>query len=151
MIHHYQEQKKRALRRQNMTKSTDNTKRPTAYSYARLSTKRQEAEGSLEAQEEQIERYCEQNDIELLGFYSESDSDKSSARPELIEVLNLCNLSNSILIVAKIDSLSRDLYFLTKLQTHGTPFLALDMPEANPTMLKVMVSFAEHENRLRRT
>ena len=128
-----------------MTKSTDNTKRPTAYSYIRVSTKRQEIEGSLEAQEEQIEKYCEQNDIELLGVYSELDSDKSSARPELIEVLNLCNLSNSILIVAKIDRLSRDLYFLTKLQTHGTPFLALDMPEANPTMLQVMLSSAEYE------
>jgi DNA invertase Pin-like site-specific DNA recombinase len=151
LIQRYQEQKKRALRRQNMTKSTDNTKRPTAYSYARVSTQRGETEGSLEVQEEQIERYCEQNNIELLGVYSESDSDKSSTRPELIEVLNLCNLSNSILIVAKIDRLNRDLYFLTKLQTHGTPFLALDMPEANPTMLKVMVSFAEHENRLRRT
>ena len=128
-----------------MTKSTDNTKRPTAYSYIRVSTKRQEIEGSLEAQEEQIERYCEQNDIELLGVYSELDSDKSSARPELIEVLNLCNLSNSILIVAKIDRLSRDLYFLTKLQTHGTPFLALDMPEANPTMLQAMVGSAGYD------
>ena len=61
MIHLYHEVKKRALRRQNMTKSTDNTKRPTAYSYIRVSTKRQEIEGSLEAQEEQIEKYCEQN------------------------------------------------------------------------------------------
>ena len=128
-----------------MTKSTDNTKRPTAYSYARVSIKREETEGSLEVQEEQIERYCEQNNIELLGVYSESDSDKSSTRPELIEVLNLCNLSNSILIVAKIDRLSRDLYFLTKLQTHGTPFLALDMPEANPTMLQAMLSSVEYD------
>ena len=141
---------KKAFRRHNMAKSTDSTKQPTAYGYIRVSTKRQEIEGySLEAQKEQIERYSEQNNIELLGVYSESESGKNSARPKLIEVLNLSNLSNSILIVAKIDRLTRDLHFLTKLQAHGTPFLALDMPEANPTMLQVMVSFAEYENRLR--
>ena len=124
--------------------------RATAYGYARVSTKRQEIKGySLEAQEEQIKGYCEQNNIELLGFYSEAESGKSSSRPKLIEVLNLSNLSKSILIVAKIDRLTRDLNFLTKLQAHGTPFVALDMPEANPTMLQVMVSFAEYENRIR--
>ena len=124
--------------------------RATAYGYARVSTKRQEIKGySLEAQEEQIKGYCEQNNIELLGFYSEAESGKNSARPKLTEVLNLSNLSTSILIVAKIDRLTRDLNFLTKLQAHGTPFVALDMPEANPTMLQVMVSFAEYENRIR--
>ena len=124
--------------------------RATAYGYARVSTKRQELKGySLEAQEEQIKGYCEQNNIELLGFYSEAESGKSSSRPQLTEVLNLSNLSTSILIVAKIDRLTRDLNFLTKLQAHGTPFIALDMPEANPTMLQVMVSFAEYENRIR--
>jgi DNA invertase Pin-like site-specific DNA recombinase len=132
-----------------MTTTTDKP-RATAYGYARVSTKRQEIKGySLEAQEEQIKNYCEQNNIELLGFYSEAESGKSSTRPKLIEVLNLSNLSTSILIVAKIDRLTRDLNFLTKLQAHGTPFIALDMPEANPTMLQVMVSFAEYENRLR--
>ena len=124
--------------------------RATAYGYARVSTKRQEIKGySLEAQEEQIKGYCEQNNIELLGFYSEAEAGKNSARPKLTEVLNLSNLSTSILIVAKIDRLTRDLNFLTKLQAHGTPFVALDMPEANPTMLQVMVSFAEYENRIR--
>lgn len=131
-------------------KTQTETPRATAYGYARVSTKRQEIEGySLEAQEDQIRTYCEQNDIELLGIYSESESGKRSDRPKLNEVLNLSNLSNSILIVAKIDRLTRDLNFLTKLQAHGTSFVALDIPEANPTMLQVMVSFAEYENRLR--
>ena len=132
-----------------MNKTTDKAKK-TAYGYARVSTNKQEAHGySLEAQREQIERYCEQNDIELLGFYSETESGSLSARPKLLEVLNLSELSNSILIIAKIDRLTRSLKFLTELQAHNTPFIALDMPEANPTMLQVMVSFAEYENRLR--
>ena len=122
----------------------------TAYGYARISSKKQEAHGySLEAQRDQIENYCQQNDIELLGFYSETESGSLSNRPKLIEVLNLSALSNSILIIAKIDRLTRSVKFLTELQAHGTPFVALDMPEANPTMLQVMVSFAEYENRLR--
>ena len=63
-----------------------------AYGYARVSTKRQEAEGySLEAQQEQIENYCKANGYELKDMYSESMSGSNSNRPQLNEVLDLCN------------------------------------------------------------
>ena len=78
-----------------------------AYGYARVSTKRQEAEGySLEAQQEQIENYCKANGYELKDMYSESMSGSNSNRPQLNEVLDLCELSDATLIVAKIDRLT---------------------------------------------
>ena len=121
-----------------------------AYGYARVSTKRQEAEGySLEAQQEQIENYCKANGYELKDMYSESMSGSNSNRPQLNEVLDLCELSDATLIVAKIDRLTRDLHFLTGLQLKGVKFLALDMPTANETMLQVMISFAQMDNKLR--
>lgn len=121
-----------------------------AYGYARVSTKRQEAHGySLEAQQDQIERFCEAKGYELKGMYSESMSGSNSNRPKLNEVLDLCQLTDATLIVAKIDRLTRDLHFLTGLQLKGVKFLALDMPEANETMLQVMISFAQMDNKLR--
>ena len=123
-----------------------------AYGYARVSTKKQEAEGySLEAQKEQIEEYCKNNSLQLKGFYSEAMSGTKDDRPKLQEALELCKLSDGVLIVAKIDRLTRDLHFLTKLQKENVRFVAVDNPHANETMLQVMISFAQMENKLRST
>ena len=92
-----------------MNKTTDNKK--DCVWLRRVSTNKQEAHGySLEAQREQIERYCEQNE-ENCSAFSETESGSLSARPKLLEVLNLSELSNSILIIAKIDRLTRSLKF----------------------------------------
>jgi len=127
-------------------------KRPV-YGYCRVSTVKQSTEGhSLENQKEQIERFCNhEKGYDLKGIYSESLSGKNEDRPQLQEALRLCRLSNGLLIVAKIDRLTRDLHFLTKLQKEGVEFLALDMPSANKAMLQVMITFAEFDNELRST
>ena len=131
----------------------ENAQTPTkAYAYCRVSTKRQEAEGySLEAQRDQIEAYCQQHNLDLKGLYSEAMSGTKDDRPKLQEALELCKLSDAVLVVAKIDRLTRDLHFLTKLQKEGVRFVAVDNPHANETMLQVMISFAQMENKLRST
>ena len=63
--------------------------------------------------------------------------------------MNICQLADATLIVAKIDRLTRDLHFLTGLQNKGIKFLALDIPEANESMLQIMITFAQMENKLR--
>lgn len=134
-----------------ITLMTTSTKQ-IAYGYARVSTAKQEAEGySLEAQKEQIEAFCKARGYDLKGFYSEALSGKNENRPKLQEALRLCSLSDGLLVVAKIDRLTRDLNFLTKLQKEGVRFVAIDMPEANETMLQVMISFAQLDNKLRST
>ena len=121
-----------------------------AYGYSRVSTKKQEQHGySLEAQKEQIENYCKTYGYELIGFEAEAESGTKADRPLLEEALNICQLADATLIVAKIDRLTRDLHFLTGLQNKGIKFLALDMPEANESMLQIMITFAQMENKLR--
>ena len=123
-----------------------------AYGYIRVSTKKQEDYGhSLEAQREQIEAFCKARGYDLQDTFSEAESGSKNDRPQLDEALTLCQLSNATLIVAKIDRLTRDLHFLTGLQLKKVKFLALDMPEANETMLQVMISFAQMDNKLRAT
>jgi DNA invertase Pin-like site-specific DNA recombinase len=123
-----------------------------AYGYARVSTKKQEEHGySLEVQKEMIEKFCKAEGYKLQKIYWESESGSKNDRPQLDEALNLCQLSDATLIVAKIDRLTRDLHFLTGLQLKGVKFLALDMPSANETMLQVMISFAQMDNKLRST
>ena len=121
-----------------------------AYGYSRVSTKRQASEGfSLEAQKEQIEAFCKRYGYELIDYVEEAESGTNADRPLLEEALNICQLADATLIVAKIDRLTRDLHFLTGLQHRGVKFLALDMPEANESMLQIMITFAQMENKLR--
>ena len=121
-----------------------------AYGYARVSTKKQEEHGySLEAQKDRIEAFCKRYDYELIGFESEAESGTKSDRPKLTEALRMCKLMDATLVVAKIDRLTRDLNFLTGLQNSGVKFKALDMPEANESMLQIMITFAQMENKLR--
>jgi len=127
-----------------------NTKSNLAYAYIRVSTTRQQSEGySLEAQTDSVKAFCKARGLELKGVYADALSGKRADRPELSEALRMCKLQGATLVVAKIDRLTRDLHFLTTLQKEQVNFLAVDMPEANPTMLQVMVSFAEFENTMR--
>ena len=127
-----------------------NSQTKIGYGYIRVSTTRQEAEGySLEAQTDTVKEFCKARGIELKGVYADALSGKKADRPELNEALRMCKLQGATLIVAKIDRLTRDLHFLTSLQKEKVDFLACDMESANPTMLQIMVSFAEFENEMR--
>ena len=127
-----------------------NSQTKIGYGYIRVSTTRQEAEGySLEAQTDTVKEFCKARGIELKGVYADALSGKKADRPELNEALRMCKLQGATLIVAKIDRLTRDLHFLTTLQKEKVNFMAVDMPEANSTMLQIMVSFAEFENEMR--
>jgi DNA invertase Pin-like site-specific DNA recombinase len=56
-----------------------------------------------------------------------------------------CKASNSILIIAKLDRLSRNASFLLNLQDSGVKFICADMPEADHTMIGVMAVIAQRE------
>jgi DNA invertase Pin-like site-specific DNA recombinase len=59
-----------------------------------------------------------------------------------------CRQSNAILLVAKLDRLSRDAAFLLNLGKSGVRFQALDIPEANTLTLGVLASLAQHEREI---
>jgi DNA invertase Pin-like site-specific DNA recombinase len=48
-----------------------------------------------------------------------------------------------VLLVAKLDRLSRDVHFLTGLEKAGVEFVAADMPEANRLTVHIMAVVAQ--------
>jgi hypothetical protein len=60
----------------------------------------------------------------------------------------LCRLRNATLVIAKIDRLSRDAYFLLGLQKAGVRFVAADMPEANEMVVGVMAVVVQAERKM---
>ena len=83
----------------------------------------------------------------LTPEYTEVQSGKDDDRPQLTEALKLCRLTNSILVIAKLDRLSRNVAFLATLQQAGTKFLACDLPEANELVIHILAAVAQAERK----
>jgi len=56
-------------------------------------------------------------------------------------------LTNSTLLIAKLDRLSRNVAFLATLQQAGTKFVACDLPEANELVVHILAAVAQAERK----
>lgn len=113
--------------------------------YYRCSTKHQGISGlGLEAQKSSVSRYLSQNDI-LLAEYEEVETGKSNARHQLSLAVEHCIKTDSVLIIAKLDRLSRNVAFISKLMETNIEFVACDMPQATKFTLHIFAALAEQE------
>lgn len=115
--------------------------------YLRQSTTKQERSGlGVEAQRDIINSFIKKGVI--LAEYVETESGRKSDRPKLQEALALCRKTNSILIVAKLDRLSRNVAFTSKLLESDVEIIFCDFPQANRLILHIISSIAEYEANL---
>lgn len=112
--------------------------------YLRQSTMKQEISGlGVEAQREIIQNYLKER--KPVAEYIETESGRKSDRPKLTEALEVCRKTGSILIVAKLDRLSRNVAFTSKLLESDVEIVFCDFPEANKLVLHIISSIAEYE------
>jgi len=118
-------------------------------SYYRVSTAKQGRSGlGLEAQCSAVKAFlAAHSGIEVASF-TEHESGKIDARPQLTAALLRCKQSRATLLVAKLDRLSRNVGFLMTLRDAGVQFCALDIPDANTLTLTVMAGLAQHEREI---
>ena len=115
--------------------------------YLRQSTTKQEKSGlGIEAQRSIIHSFVKEGLI--IAEFVETESGKKSDRPKLQEALALCRKTNSILIVAKLDRLSRNVAFTSKLLESDVEIIFCDFPQANRLILHIISSIAEYEANL---
>jgi len=113
-------------------------------SYLRQSTKKQSLSNlGIEAQRQIIQKYLGQ--IQPIAEFVETESGKRTDRPKLAEALDLCRKTKSTLIVAKLDRLSRNVAFTSKLLESDVEIKFCDFPEANRLVLHIIASIAEYE------
>ena len=113
-------------------------------SYLRQSTKKQSLSNlGIEAQREIIQKHLGQ--IQPIAEFVETESGKKTDRPKLAEALELCRKTKSTLIVAKLDRLSRNVAFTSKLLESDVEIFFCDFPEANRLVLHIIASIAEYE------
>jgi DNA invertase Pin-like site-specific DNA recombinase len=115
-------------------------------SYLRVSTRQQGVSGlGLEAQRVAIEAYSQQRHARVVETFTEIESGKVNARPELAKALHLAKVTGTTLVIAKLDRLSRNAAFLLALRDSGVRFVATDMPDANDLTVGIMALVAQQE------
>ncbi|ACO46765.1 recombinase family protein [Deinococcus deserti] len=115
--------------------------------YYRVSTQKQGQSGlGLEAQQACIERHVQSHDLTLIATYTEVETGTSKRqRTEISRAIAHAKAENAVLLIAKLDRLSRNLHFVTGLLESGVQFVACDMPHANTLTIQLLAVMAEHE------
>lgn len=114
--------------------------------YLRVSTAKQGHSGlGLEAQRSAIQAYVDRMGAKVTKEFLEVESGKLNTRPQLQAALHLAKVTGSVLVIAKLDRLSRNAAFLLTLRDSGVKFIAADMPDANELTVGIMALVAQQE------
>jgi DNA invertase Pin-like site-specific DNA recombinase len=117
--------------------------------YYRVSTAAQGRSGlGLEAQQEAVQRLCEGRGWTIVASFTEVESGKRDDRPELQAALSRARASGAVLVVAKLDRLSRNAAFLLALQDSKVRFMAADNPDVNELTVGILAVIAQAERRM---
>ena len=121
----------------------------TYITYLRVSTSKQAASHlGLDSQQQIVRDYVVQNSGILLHEVVEVESGKKDNRPELKRALDLCKKHNAVLLLPRLDRLSRSVSFISRLMDGGVRFTVCNMPHATDFMLHIYSAVAQEERRL---
>lgn len=115
--------------------------------YSRVSTDKQGRSGlGLDAQAASLKTFLDgrPND-RVVAAFTEIESGKNDARPQLAAALDACRLLGAKLLIPKLDRLARDVAFIAALMKSDVKFVVADMPEADAFRLHIEASVAESE------
>ncbi|MBB2905811.1 DNA invertase Pin-like site-specific DNA recombinase [Rhizobium sp. RAS22] len=115
--------------------------------YYRVSTQMQGKSGlGIDAQRAAVQNFT--NGYGIIAEFTEVESGKRDDRPELDIALEQAKQQNAVLVIAKLDRLSRDVHFISGLLKRNVPIKACDMPHADNFQFHIMAAVAEKEREM---
>jgi DNA invertase Pin-like site-specific DNA recombinase len=123
-------------------------------SYIRVSTQRQGKSGlGIEAQRAAIEAFAQANGFTILAEHVEVETGKGAdaldRRPILASALAQARKAKCSVVVAKLDRLSRDVAFISRLMSERVRFIVTELGvDADPFLLHLYAALAEKERAL---
>jgi DNA invertase Pin-like site-specific DNA recombinase len=117
--------------------------------YHRVSTSKQGADGyGMEAQRQTVKTFVSSQQGELIACFDEVESGANNARPQLAAAIEMSKARRAVLVIAKLDRISRNAAFLLQLQDSGVDFVATDMPSADRFTVSILACVAQREREL---
>ena len=118
--------------------------------YTRVSTRRQGDSGlGLAAQKRDIDLYLQtyaEIPWEIIGEFQDIESGANGERPELWEAIKLAEKTGAVLLVSKLDRVSRKVSFIANLMDRKKlNFIVASMPSADKFQLHIYAALAEQE------
>lgn len=121
-------------------------KQKNVVTYFRVSTTKQGINGlGMDAQRNAVANFLRSGQLKLLAEFSEVESRKLAARPELDKALALCRKTKATLIIAALDRLAGNAAFVLNLRDSGVDFICADMPFADRFSIGILALVAERE------
>jgi DNA invertase Pin-like site-specific DNA recombinase len=116
--------------------------------YYRVSTQKQGESGlGLEAQVTMVKRFVK-DESAIVSSYKEVESGKKDDRRELTRAIEQCKELGAVLLIAKLDRLSRNVTFISTLMDSGVKFICADMPDATELTIHIFAALAQHERKI---
>ena len=118
----------------------------------RVSTEEQgNSRNGLDAQKKSLEEFCSNNGIEIIAHYEEISSGKFyelNKRPVLNKALQHATKAKALVLVSKIDRLSRDVELIAHLMNRGVRFASVEAGlNATAFEIQLRATFASEERR----
>jgi DNA invertase Pin-like site-specific DNA recombinase len=122
---------------------------PSFVAYYRVSTDKQGRSGlGLEAQREAVARHVRSVAGLIVTDFQEVESGKRADRPQLLAAISACRVRRAVLVIAKLDRLTRNVAFMANLMESGIEFVACDNPHATRFTIHILAAVAEHEREM---
>ena len=118
--------------------------------YYRVSTSEQGKSGlGLESQKTMVDNFIQSNKGVLIENFTEIETGTSKRkRTEIYKAIDIAKKNNAILVIAKIDRLARNVFFVSSLMETGVEFVACDLPQATNFTIHLYAALAEMEAKL---
>ena len=125
-----------------------------AVAYLRVSTSKQARSGlGLEAQRSIIDQFAKRESLTIISWHEEVETGKGAdaldRRPVLKATIEMARRKGAIVLVAKLDRLSRDVHFISGLMSQKVPFVVAELGyDTDPFLLHIFAALAEKERAL---
>ena len=114
--------------------------------YYRVSTRGQGESGlGLEGQRTAVAGFVRGS---IVAEFTEVESGRNNQRVQLAAAIDRAKKEGAVLVIAKLDRLSRNASFIFTLRDSGVNFQCVDMPDANTLTIGIFATLAQHEREL---
>ncbi|WP_229370339.1 recombinase family protein [Fibrivirga algicola] len=114
--------------------------------YYRVSTKQQGDSGlGLAAQQTAVASFVRGP---IVAEFTVVELGKNNGRVQLAQAIERAKREGAVLVIAKLDRLSRNASFILTLRDSGVNFQCVDLTDANTLTIGIFATLAQHEREL---